>query len=73
MLSFEPLPQARLVREHGHRIAELPVPRPPRPPRGPLSDRTREVIAVLVGFSPLIAVVAMGIGLMYLATVAGGP
>lgn len=70
MLSFDPLPQARVVRAHGQTIAPPPV---PRVPREPMSERTREVLAVIVGFFPLIAVMLFGLGLFYAATMAGSP
>ncbi|HVK83511.1 MAG TPA: hypothetical protein VM513_05355 [Kofleriaceae bacterium] len=70
MLSFEPLPQARVVRTHGQTIAPPPV---PRMPREPMSDRTREVLGVIVGFFPLIAVMLLVLGLAWAYSFSGAP
>ena len=70
MLTFDSLPQARVVRAAGQRVAPPP---PPRVPRPPMSDRTREVLAVVYGLFPLIAVMLLMLGGLCLALVASAP
>ena len=61
------LPQARIVRTAGQQVAA-----PPRPPE-PMSDRTREILGVIAGFWPLIAVCLFTMGFFVLASIASAP
>jgi hypothetical protein len=64
MLTFDSLPQARVVRKGGQQFA-----RPPEPPRepGPLHQHLRTVLAVALGMWPLTGVVLLAVGLLIMA------
>lgn len=68
MLTFDSLPQARVVRAGGQNIA--PPPRPPEPP-GALRRGLRSVLEVAFGLWPLTAAMLLGMALLYLTALYG--
>lgn len=64
MLTFDSLPQARVVRAGGQLVT--PPPAPPADPT-PLARGVRSVLEVLVGMWPLTSVLALSMALLYLA------
>ena len=71
MLSFDSIPQARVVRKAGQLMAPPPVPRT----RGaaPISDHLRTALAYAIGLWPLTCVVLLMCGLLILAGNNGAP
>jgi hypothetical protein len=72
MLTFDSIPQARVVRKGGQQFA------PPRAPRvreepGPLMRQVREAAAVAIGLWPLTGVLLLAFGLLYMAGMNGAP
>lgn len=72
MLTFDSIPQARLVRKGGQQFA------PPRAPRtqrdiGPIERQLRDALAVAFGLWPLTGVLLLAIGLLYMAGMNGTP
>jgi hypothetical protein len=72
MLTFDSLPQARLVRKGGQQFA------PPRAPRvqaepGPVQRQLRDMLAVALGLWPLTGVLLLTIGLLWMAGMSGQP
>jgi len=66
MLTFDSLPQARVVRKGGQHFA------PPRAPRtfeepGPIARQLRDAAAVALGMWPLTAVALLALGLLVMA------
>ena len=66
MLTFDSLPQARVVRKGGQMFA------PPRAPRvqeepGPIARHLRDAAAVALGMWPLTAVALLALGLLVMA------
>jgi uncharacterized membrane protein YphA (DoxX/SURF4 family) len=72
MLSFDSIPQARVVRKGAHVFAPPPVPRMAAEP-GSFGEQARNALAVLVGLWPLTCVVLLAAGLMIMAGNNGGP
>lgn len=68
MLSFDSLPQARVVRAGGQLVA--PPPRPPEPP-GAIRQGLRSVLEVAFGLWPLTAALLLGMALLYLTALFG--
>ena len=64
MLSFDSLPQARVVRSHGKLVA--PPPRPKQPSRAPGAIRRfgRESAEIIVGMWPITAVMLFAVALL---------
>ncbi len=75
MLSFDSLPQARIVRTAGQLVPAPPAPRVRRQrrPRVPVREQLRTVAAYAVGLWPLTSVALLAIGLMWIAAVSGSP
>jgi hypothetical protein len=72
MLTFDSLPQARVVRKGGQLFA------PPRAPRvheepGPIARHLRDAAAVALGMWPLTAVALLALGLLVMAGNGGSP
>ena len=71
MLTFDSIPQARVVRKGGHEFA------PPRAPRNaepnPVLDQLRQALAVAIGLWPLTGVVLLTLGLLLMAGMSGAP
>jgi len=66
MSSFEPFPQARVVRKGGQLVTP-----PPEPSR--LGEHLRTALAYAIGLWPLTGVVLLAIGLIYMAGMWGSP
>ena len=72
MLTFDSLPQARVVRKGGQLFAPPPAPRVAVEP-GPLKRQLRDALAVALGLWPLTGVVLLAIGLLWMAGMSGQP
>ncbi|MBL0220686.1 MAG: hypothetical protein IPQ07_43315 [Myxococcales bacterium] len=70
MLTFDSLPQARVVRTGGQLMTP---PRAPPPPRSPMNERMREALAVAVGLWPLTGVMLLAFALLALAGLYSSP
>jgi hypothetical protein len=64
MLTFDSLPQARIVRTKGQLVT--PPPAPPEP-HGPVAEAVRNAFAVAVGLWPLTGVMLLAFGLLVMA------
>ena len=71
MLSFDSIPQARIVRNGAHVFAPPPAP-PSSAPRA-LREHARTALAVAVGMWPLTGVVLLAIGLLSMVGNNGAP
>ena len=71
MLTFDSIPQARVVRKGGQQFA------PPRAPRvqepSVIRDQLREALAVAIGLWPLTAIVLLATGFLIMAGNNGAP
>jgi len=70
MLTFDSLPQARVVRAGGQLVA--PPPAPPEPPSA-LRRGVRSVLEVAIGVWPLTAAMLLSMALLYLTALFGSP
>jgi hypothetical protein len=70
MLTFDSLPQARVVRAGGQLMT--PPPAPPAP-RTRTNERLREALALAVGLWPLTGVMLLAFGLLALAGLYSSP
>lgn len=66
-MSFDPIPQARIVRQAGQRMA------PPRAPRTEDPGYVRMALVYAIGLWPLTAVVLLTAGLLVLTAHLGAP
>lgn len=71
MLTFDSIPQARVVRKGGQLFAPPPAPKNPEP--SAVRDQLRTVLAVALGLWPLTGVLLLAIGLLWMAGMAGAP
>jgi hypothetical protein len=71
MLTFDSLPQARLVRKGRQQFAPLPMPRVHTPSM--LREQMHSALAVALGLWPLTAIVLLCTGLMIMAGNNGAP
>ena len=71
MLTFDSIPQARVVRKGGHEFAPPPPPRTKSTPI--LREHARELLAVAVGLWPLTVVVLLALGLLWMVGMSGAP
>ena len=71
MLSFDSIPQARVVRKGGQLFT--PPPAPPSHETSVLGEHLRNALAVAVGMWPLTGVVLLMIGLLWMAGMSGAP
>ena len=67
MLTFDSLPQARVVRKGGQQFAPPPAPKTDEP------SRLYEEINLMVGLWPLTAIVMLATGLLIMAGNNGAP
>ena len=67
MLTFDSLPQARVVRNAGQLVA------PPPAPRVEEESSLRTFVAYAIGLWPLTAIVMLVFGLLYMAGMNGAP
>jgi uncharacterized membrane protein YphA (DoxX/SURF4 family) len=72
MLTFDSIPQARVVRKGAHVFAPPPAPRMAAEP-GSLGEHARNALALLVGLWPLTCVLLLAAGLMIMAGNGGAP
>lgn len=70
MLTFDSLPQARVVRTKGQLVT--PPPAPPEP-RGPLAEQLHEALAIAIGLWPLTATMLLGFGFLCLVGLYSSP
>jgi hypothetical protein len=75
MASFDPIPQARVVRSAGQLVTPPRAPRSPRAPQSPsrFQENARIVLTYAVGLWPLTGVLILAIGLMWAAAMSGSP
>jgi hypothetical protein len=71
MLTFDSIPQARLVRKGGHEFAPPPAPRSQEP--SALREHGRALLAVALGLWPLTGVVLLALGLLWMVGMSGAP
>lgn len=71
MLTFDSLPQARVVRKGGQLFAPPPPPKVDEP--SALREGVHNVLAVLIGLWPLTAIVLLCTGFIILAGNNGAP
>ena len=71
MLTFDSLPQARVVRKGGQLFAPPPAPKIEEP--SALREGVHNVLAVLIGLWPLTAIVLLCTGFIILAGNSGAP
>ena len=69
MLTFDSIPQARIVRKAGQL---QPVPPAPRA-RSPLAEQLHNAAAMAIGLWPLTGVVLLMAGLLWVAGMSGQP
>lgn len=68
MLTFDSLPQARVVRAQGQLVT--PPPRPPEPP-GAIRQGLRSALELALGLWPLTAAMLLAMALLYLTALYG--
>ena len=71
MLTFDSIPQARVVRKGGHEFAPPPAPRTQTTPV--IKEHARAMLAVALGLWPLTCVVLLALGLMWMVGMSGAP
>jgi len=71
MLTFDSIPQARVVRKGGHEFAPPPAPRTSRAPA--IREHAHAMLAVALGLWPLTCVVLLALGLMWMVGMSGAP
>jgi hypothetical protein len=71
MLTFDSIPQARLVRKGGRQFTPPPAPR--NQERNAVVEQLRTAVAVALGLWPLTGVVLLMIGLLWMAGMNGAP
>ena len=72
MISFDSLPQARVVSQGGRQFAPPPAPPEPRE-LGPVARVMRDALAVAIGMWPLTGVLLLMAGLLFMAGMSGQP
>lgn len=71
MLSFDSLPQARVVRKGGQLFAPPPMPRTHE--QSALRENVRNALAVAIGLWPITAIILLCTGLLIMAGNNGAP
>jgi hypothetical protein len=69
-MSFNSIPQARVVRKAGQL---QPVPPTPPAERGPLAEQLHNALAMAIGLWPLTGVVLLMAGLLWIAGMSAQP
>lgn len=69
MLTFDTIPQVRVVRHGGRSFTPPPPPRTRE--RGELHARVHDVLAAAIGMWPITAVLLLGVGLMWFSLLGG--
>ena len=72
MLTFDSIPQARVVRKGGQHFAPPRAPRTRRDP-SPLGEQLRTALGVAIGLWPLTGVLLLAFGLLYIAGMSASP
>jgi len=72
MLTFDSIPQARVVRKGAQQFAPPPAPRTRREPSA-LRSQLRDIAGIAIGMWPLTGVLALAFGLLYMAGMNGAP
>ena len=72
MLTFDSIPQARIVRKGGQLFTPPPVP-PGAQDRSALGEHLHNALAVAIGLWPLTGVVLLAIGLLWMAGMNSAP
>jgi hypothetical protein len=71
MLTFDSIPQARLVRKGGQQFAPPPVPKTPE--QSAVREHVMDALHMMVGLWPLTAIVLLCTGLLIMAGNNGAP
>ena len=71
MLTFDSLPQARVVRKGGQQFAPPPAPKSDEP--SAVGEAVQSVLGVVVGLWPITAIVLLCTGLLIMAGNNGAP
>ena len=71
MLTFDSIPQARVVRKGGQLVTPPPV--PPSHEKSALRTHVESALAIAIGLWPLTGVVLLMIGLLWMAGMNGAP
>ncbi|HUS26870.1 MAG TPA: hypothetical protein VMZ53_00120 [Kofleriaceae bacterium] len=71
MLSFDSLPQARVVRKGGQHFA--PPPAPLTYEQSAMREKMHDALALMIGLWPLTAIVLLCVGLIIMAGNNGAP
>jgi hypothetical protein len=71
MLTFDPIPHARVVRHRGRQATAPWAPRSTEP--GPLRAHLRDALGLALGLWPLTAIVLLTAGLVIMAANSGAP
>lgn len=71
MLTFDSIPQARVVRKGAQQFAPPPV--PPSPQASVLRDHAMDALRMMVGLWPLTVIVLLCTGLLIMAGNNGAP
>jgi len=72
MLTFDSLPQARVVRQGGQHFAPPRAPRP-RPEPSAVREQLRTMLAMAIGLWPLTSVMLLMFGLLYMVGMMNAP
>jgi hypothetical protein len=75
MLTFDSIPQARVVRKGSQQFAAPRAPRAPRPRREPgyAREQLRDALGIAIGMWPLTCVMALAFGLLYICGMNSAP
>ena len=65
-MSFDPIPQARVVKKAGRSISLAPAPRD-EPSRNSVAGVLRDIVGVALGMWPLTGVLLLALGLLVMA------
>ena len=71
MLTFDTLPQARVVRKGGQQFAPPPAPKSDEP--SAMGEALQSVLGVVIGLWPITAIVLLCTGLLIMAGNNGAP
>jgi hypothetical protein len=71
MLTFDPIPQARVVRKGSQLFSPPPAPRSAE--RSKVALALRETLRMAIGLWPLTGVLLLAMGLLYIAALNGSP
>ncbi len=72
MLTFDSIPQARVVRKGGQEFAPPRAPRTRREP-GPIEQHLRTMLAIALGLWPLTGVVLFALAMLWMVGLSSAP